>query len=316
MRVVVTGANGFVGRAVCAELAARGHHVVACVRDRQAARKLSGFDVVLTGGLEREPDLSVAFSGADAVVHTANWTGVVTSETTIEYVDAVNVRATARIGALAARCGVGQFVFLSSIKAMGNRTDKQPFKVSTPPEPKDLYGRSKLQAERALLETEGLVVSIIRPPLLYGPGVTGSVLKLFQLAERGVPLPLRSVKNARDLLAIQSLADLVAHCIERPSASSRILLARDGQAISSAGLFRSVAASMGREARLFPFSPTALRIAAALAGRQANVDSLLSSLEIDDSQTRYQLGWSPVCCMQDALEATAKWYLAGCPDLK
>lgn len=315
LRVAVTGANGFVGRAVLAELHRRGHRIVACVRDRNSAANMAADDVVLTGPLERVPDLTPAFAGVDAVVHTANWSGAASPRATPDYIDALNIRATAALGQAAVRSNVGQLVFVSSIKAMGRPAGSAPFTVEVtgapPVVPGDAYGLSKRDAERALQATNGLCSTIIRPPLLYGPHVKGSMLTLYKLALRGVPLPLGSVRNARDLLAVQSLADLIVTCLERPGAANRTFLARDGEPVSTPELFRRVASSLGRPAHLWPFPVSALRLAADLTGRQEMAASLLSSLVIDDTETRVRLGWAPHVTMQDALGATAQWFQQG-----
>ena len=295
---------------MCADLRRRGHVVVAALRERPSSTSAPYDDVMVTGPLERLQLSTTAFRGIDAVVHTANWNGTASSAATPAYVEAVNVRASAKFCDVAARSGVSQFIYLSSIKAVGNRTRAQSFDESTLPSPVDPYGRSKLQAERALLDTGGLLISIIRPPLIYGPGMKGSMLTLFGLAARRVPLPLASVKNARDFLALTSLADLVSACVERPSHSNRIVLARDGEAVSSATLYQRIAQTLGKEARLFSVPPRALRFLAACAGGGDKADSLLSSLEIDDRISRDQLGWKPICGMQEALASTAQWYLA------
>lgn len=309
LRVVVTGANGFVGRAVTAALTARGHQVVGCVRDQKSVTGLDCNDVVYTGPLEHGPDLAAAFTGADAVVHTANWSGAATRGLTPGYIDAVNVGATAKLGQTAMQSGVGQFLFVSSIKAVGDRTDNVPFHAASVPAPADPYGRSKLAAEGALLAIPGLRATLIRPPLLYGPHVKGSMLMLYNLAARGVPLPVSCIANRRDLLSVRLLADLIATCLEQPSHSSRTFLARDGETVSSAGLYQRVAASLGKNARLFPLPPSVLRFAGAVTGRQVMVDSLLSSLEIDDRETRERLNWAPPASMDKDLRATAEWYL-------
>jgi nucleoside-diphosphate-sugar epimerase len=192
---------------------------------------------------------------------------------------------------------------------MGDRTTNKPFDVSTRPAPVDLYGRSKLMAEHAALKIPGLAVSIIRPPAIYGPGMTGSLLTMFRLADRRYPLPFGSLNNARDFLALPSLVDLLCACLEKPSAVNRILLARDGRALSSGGWYREIAAALGKDARLMPCPSQALKLALWISGRSDLAESLLHSLEIDDRRTRGQLGWSPVCSVQDSLRLTAKWFV-------
>lgn len=317
MRVVVTGANGFIGRAIAAELSNRGHQVVGCVRDGLAARALEKApyaEVTEIGPLEKLGDVSAIMRDADAIVHTANWAGVPLPTITPSYAADVNVEASQRLCEMAVRCGVPHFLYLSSTKAVGDRTTATPLCESTPPRPCDLYGMSKLRAERALGNVYGIGVTIIRPPPVYGPGMKGGMLTLFKMAQRGIPLPLKNIRNQRDFLALPSLANLVALCVEKPRNSgchdNKILMATDGEPVSSGALYLKIAQSLGTKVRLVPFPSAALSLVAFAPAIRGATDSLLSSLRIDDSESRRLLGWRPVCSMTEGLVATAEWYRA------
>lgn len=316
MRVVVTGANGFIGRAIAWELAKRGHQVVGFIRDRSVlvGDDATDFaDLVSMGPLEALGDLSGAMRGVDAVVHTANWAGTPSRATTAAYVERVNVLATRRLCEQAARSDVGHFIYLSSSKAIGDRTTTAPFCETTEPHPSDLYGQSKLRAERALSMKQNMRVSIIRPPPVYGPGMKGGLLTLFKLAQRGMPLPLKSIHNQRDYLSVPSLADLVARCIERPPAGTghdlRIFMARDGEPVSTGDLYSRIAQSLGGDARVWPFPVLPMKALALIPGLRSRTDSLVNSLRIDDSETRKMLDWLPVCTLAEGLALTASWYV-------
>lgn len=315
MRVVVTGANGFIGRAIAAKLSKRGHQVVGCVRDRSAlsTSEIALFaEVVAIGPLERLGDVSAVMRGADAVVHTANWAGAASRRITPSYVAKVNVEATQRLCEMAVRCGVPHFIYLSSTKAVGDRTTATPLRESTTPQPCDLYGKSKLHAEHALGNVQGIGVSIIRPPPIYGYGMKSGLLTLFSLAQRGMPLPLKNIQNQRDFLALPSLADLVARCVESPwsggGLAPRILMACDGEPVSSGLMYLKIAQSLGTKVHILPFPTALLRAMSVVPRLKGPIDSLLNSLRIDDKETRCQLGWRPVCSLDEGLASTAEWF--------
>jgi nucleoside-diphosphate-sugar epimerase len=318
MRIVVTGANGFIGQAVVTAFSKRGHHVVACVRDNgsKGITELNAIaDVASIGPLEQFDDARDDFlRGADAVIHAANWAGTSTREITPAYVTKVNVAATRRLAEMANRCGVTHFVYLSSTKALGNYTTTTPFSEKTSPAPKDSYGKSKLNAERALDDLLPLGVTIIRPPPVYGPGMKGGLLSLFKLAQCSLPMPLKTIYNQRDFLSLPSLTSLIVHCVETRGSSShlgispRILLGCDGEPMSSGDLYLSIAQALGVSVKLVPFPPILLKSIAMATGYTTHAESLLSSLRIDDTYTKAQLGWQPVCTMQEALHQTAEWF--------
>lgn len=312
MRVLVTGASGFVGRPTCRSLAAAGHQVTAVVRNASSASGLTAHEVVALGDLSVGTDWSSALTGVDAIVHLAAKTHAkheTGAEAELSYREA-NVGVTRGLARAALRAGARRFVFASSIKVNGERTVGVPFTAQMPPAPADWYGRTKAEAEGLLfgLAGDGLEAVVLRPPLMYGPGMKGNMARLFAMADRGVPLPFASIANARDLLSVRSFADLITRAVGHPAAAGRILLARDGMSVSTPRLYAAIARALGRPPRIFPLPVAMLRLAGALMGRAGEIGRLLDDLQIDDSATRNILAWRPTLSMEDALKETADWW--------
>ena len=304
MRVVVTGANGFVGRPVCQKLASDGHEVVALTR-REPGVETSGVrQVTFAGGL------SNALAGADALVHLAARAHVLNGKEAEAEAARVNIDLTVSLAEAALRAGLKRFIFVSSIKVNGEQTDGLPFSPSMRPAPLDGYGRSKARAEELLRSIAGskLEVVILRPPLMYGPGLKGNFARLFALADRGIPMPFGNVKNSRDILAVDTFADLIGLVVRHPAAAGRTFLVRDGRAVSTPELFGAIARSLGRSARIFPVPNVMLRLAGAMTGRSDEIQRLIGNLEIDDGETRDVLQWSPPANMEATLRETADWW--------
>ena len=229
MRIVVTGASGFCGRATCRALEAAGHLVTAVVRTPDAAREIAADRIVALGELTSATDWSGTLAGADAVVHLAARTAAPRKPTASEEraFRQVNVDVTKVLAEAALEAGARRFVFASSIKVNGEATVAgAPFTAQSPAAPADLYARTKAEAEALLLglAPRGLEPVLLRSPVMYGPGMKGNLALLFRLSERGVPLPIASVRNARDLLAVDAFADLVAHAAAHPAAAGRTSL--------------------------------------------------------------------------------------------
>lgn len=310
MRVAVTGADGFVGRPTCKALAAAGHEVVAIVRRPPASDGLVAHRVVVSSDVGADPVGAQALAGADVVVHLAAKTHAARgTESEAEYTHA-NVDLTRGLAEAAVGAGVQRFVFISSIKVNGEATVGSPFTSEMLPAPLDSYGRSKAAAEDILRRDFGakLDVVILRPPLMYGPRLRGNLARLFAVAERGIPLPLKSIDNSRDILSVFSFADLIATVVAHPAANGRTFLARDGAPISTPQLLLAIAQSLGRPSRLLPFPPALLRIMGTLFGRADEMQRLVGDLEINDDLTRSVLGWSPPMGMMETLDATAMWW--------
>ncbi|NNC27756.1 SDR family oxidoreductase [Longimicrobium terrae] len=309
--VLVTGARGFVGRAVCQALEAAGRPVRRALRT--PPEDAPGGDVAVVGDLSEATDWSAALRGVDAVVHLAARVHVMNdtaADPEAEY-DRVNHRATAALARAAAAAGVRRFVFVSTVKVNGEATDGTPFRESDAPAPSDPYGRSKLAAERAVHATgaqTGLETVVIRPPLVYGPGVRANFAALLGAVARGLPLPLGGVRNRRSLVYVGNLAHAIVTCVDAPGAAGGTFLVSDGPAVSTAELVRRMGVALGRPARLLPVPPGLIRAAAGLLGRSGAAERLTSSLEVDDGALRRAAGWVPPFTLDQGLTVTAADY--------
>ena len=309
---LVTGTTGFVGSHLIPVLRVQGLAVRAVRRSRDAS-VADGVEPVVAGDLADAPDLRQALEGVDTVVHLAGRAHVM-SETAVDPEAAfhrANVDATRHLAKQAAAAGVRRFVFLSSAKVNGERTTGRPFTEADDPAPEDAYGRSKWRAEQTLREigaATGLEVVVIRPPLVYGPGVKANFLRLLGLIERGVPLPLAGVHNRRSLVGVWNLCDLIATAARHRAAAGETFLASDQHDLSTPDLVRSIAAAMGRPARLFPFPTPVLRLAARIAGQGGAAERLVGSLQVDSAKATRLLGWVPRMSVEDGLRRTVEWY--------
>jgi nucleoside-diphosphate-sugar epimerase len=310
-RVAVTGATGFIGRALCRRLAAAGWAVRAITR---AAGREAG--AVAVGDLGPDTDWRAAVAGVDCVVHCAGRAHVL-AEADPDPLAAyrrVNVRATEGLARQAAAAGVRRFVYLSSIGVHGvTTTGRGPFRHDDPPAPAEPYAVSKLEAERALQAIAagtGLELVIVRPPLVYGPGVRANFLRLLRLVDRGWPLPFGAVGGERSLLGIDNLTDLLLRCLELPAAAGGTFLASDGDDLALPALIGILAQALGRRVPLVPVPPAMLRAAARLAGVGTTLGRLTGSLRVDSAPTRAALAWQPPVPAAAGLAATARWYRA------
>jgi nucleoside-diphosphate-sugar epimerase len=314
LKVLVTGANGFVGRAVVNRCVAEKFQVRAAVR-RDVPAMPPEIDVVRVGDLSGAADWSKAVSGIDVVVHTAARVHVmrdVSADPLAEF-RRVNVEGTMRLARQAAKAGVRRFVFISSIKVNGERTiDGRRFKADDRPAPIDPYGISKYEAETGLLELgreTGIEVVIIRSVLVYGPGVRANMLSMMRWLHRGIPLPLGAAHNKRSLVALDNLVDLIVTCIRHPAAANEIILVSDGEDLSTTALLRRTAGALGKRAVLIPAPAWMLRLTARIARKEEIAQRLCDSLQVDIDKTRRLLGWTPPVRVEDALKETARDFL-------
>jgi len=303
-RIFVTGATGFVGGNLCATLLSRGFRVRRGIR---AGHALRADDVAIAP----DGDWCAALDGVECIVHLAartHATGEHSPDLLAEY-RRTNVDLTTSLASAAVRAGVRRFVFMSSIKVNGERTTALPFREADPPHPEDAYGTTKLEAERALLETaQAMEVVILRAPLVYGPGVQGNFLQLMRWVASGWPLPLASIQNSRSLIFVANLVDAMIAGIRSPGAAGKTYLVRDGEDVSTPALIRALAKCLGVPARLFPFPVSMLKIGATILGAREKFDRIAGSLRVDDSAIRYELGWQPPFTLAQGLEATARDY--------
>lgn len=316
MDVLVTGANGFVGRALLLRLAAmEGFQPIAAVRTLpitelivsngacigKAVRYVELGDVA-NGVFER-----CIFNGVDTVVHCAARVHVMNelAMDPLASFRAVNVGGTLALAKQAASEGVKRFIFISTIKVNGEATvSGESFHADDLPAPEDAYGLSKLEAEQGLklLATEtGMEVVIIRPPLVYGRGVKGNFGSMIKLLEKEIPLPFGAIHNKRSLVGIDNLVDLIVRCIDHPAAANQVFLAGDGQDLSTPELVRSLAMAMGKRARLIPLPTSVLNFGATLLGKRALAHRLLGSLQVDITKTRELLEWQPRHSVEEGL---------------
>jgi nucleoside-diphosphate-sugar epimerase len=312
MKVLVTGANGFIGRPLCRRLMDAGCRVAGAVRPN--ARLPEGVDLHRVEGLAPTTDWSAAVAGSDAVVHLAARVHVMHDAAADPLAEfrAANVAGTLRMAEQAAAAGIGHLIFLSSIKVNGEATFGRPFGPDGAA-PTDPYGISKLEAEqglKALAARTGLAVTVLRPPLVYGPEVKGNLRSLLGVVERGVPLPLGRVANRRSLIGVDNLADAVRACLlSRPPAGSfRVFTVCDREVVSSPELIRLLAAGMGRTARLLPVPPALLTLAGRFIGKSGAIQRLTSSLEVDGSAIGQALSWTPPLALADGLALMARWW--------
>jgi nucleoside-diphosphate-sugar epimerase len=224
----------------------------------------------------------------------------------------VNVEGTRRLAQQAAMSGVRRLVFLSSVKVVGERSSLGlPLSVSDEPRPEDAYGASKRDAEIALAgvaASTGLETVVVRPPLVYGPGVKGNFLRLLTLISRRVPMPLGAIHNARSLVSVGNLSDLLCTCVESPGASGRTFFASDGEDVSTGELVRRIGLVMGRPARLLPVPGAVLKALGQLTGRSGEIERLIGTLQVDMTPNREALGWTPPFTVDDALRETVEWF--------
>lgn len=307
-RVLITGAGGFVGRTLLSSTVP--------LEFRSAVRAPPdpgpGPNQVVVGNIDGQTDWSRALAGIECVVHLAARVLVMkpTAADRIEF-ERTNVLGTERLARTAAAVGVKRFVYLSSIKVNGECTRTRAFRADDTPQPRDDYARSKLEAERRLSAIEAasdMTVSIVRSPLVYGPGVRGNFLRLLSLVRSGLPVPLASITNVRGMVSVWNLCDLICGLLRHERPLSGVFLVADGEAVSTAELIRRLAKMMHRPARLFPMPVGALRALGVLAGRSAEVGRLCDSLAIDISETRLRLGWSPPVTLDAGLGRTVEWY--------
>ena len=303
MKVLVSGANGFVGRVLSGHLDSHHYAVVPAVR---SASGLLG--EVVVADIDCTTDWRSALEGCDAVVHLAARVHVMdeAEQDPLTIYRATNAEATLHLARQTANTGVKRFVFISTIKVNGEGRDT-PYHVIDAAAPQDAYAISKWEAEQGLRQIEletGLEVVILRPPLVYGPGVKANFLRLMELIQQGWPLPLGAIKNRRSLLYLGNFVDAIRVCIEHPAAAGQTFLVDDGQTISTPELIRAMAKAMDRPARLLPVPVSLLRMAGLIMGRSAAVSRLTGSLYLDSQAIQSQLKWLPPYSMQAGLEET------------
>ena len=312
-RVLVTGANGFVGRALCQALAAGGVSFRAAVR-RWDGEAIGAQPVCAVGDLAEDTDWSAAISQMTAVVHLASRVHVMNEPLTnvLPLYRQANTQASLNLARQAAAAGVQRFVFVSTVKVNGEGR-VTPYCESDPPCPTDPYAISKWEAEQGLRKIAadtGMQVVVVRPPLVYGPGVKANFLNMMRWVYRGVPLPLGAIHNRRSLVALGNLVDFLMLCISHPAAANQTFLVSDGEDLSTTELLVRMAAVLGKPSRLLPVPTAVLGAGAALLGKRGFSRRLCGSLCVDISKARTVLGWSPPVSVDEGLRRAATDFLA------
>lgn len=311
-RVLVTGATGFVGSTLCELLVQAGYQVRAALRtDRLVSGAIA--EKVVIGDIAAPSGLAEALDGVDMLIHTAARAHVMNdSPANAELYTQVNARGTLHLAEAAAQAGVRRFVFLSSVKVNGEEGGRA-YAPDDQPRPRDAYGMSKWSGEKHLLEVAArtsMEVAIVRPPLVYGPGVGANFLRLMRWVDSGWPLPLGSIRNSRSLVSVWNLCGLLIDLLKNPTSSAGTWMVSDAEDLSTPELIRRIGRAMNRRVRLVPVPAGVLLSCGRLIGRQAEIARLCGSLVVDVTRTRVQLGWSPAITVDESLARTASWYRA------
>lgn len=314
MKIFVTGATGFVGKALVNELVVEDYDVVAAVRNQSTELPI-GVEQKLIGDLSLLNDqntITDTLRTVDVVIHTAARVHIM-DERAVDPLTAfrkINVNATVSLAKQAASAGVKRFIYLSSIKVNGESTNnKQPFGERDEPAPEDAYGQSKLEAETALFElarTTSMEVVVIRPPLIYGPGVKANFASMIKLVNKGIPLPLGAITNQRSILGIDNLVNFILLSMTHPAAANDVFLVADGIDVSTTDLLKKIAKAYNQPPRLLSVPVSVMTFVAKLTGKQNITDRLFGNLQIDISKARRLLGWKPITTIDQQLKKIAE----------
>jgi nucleoside-diphosphate-sugar epimerase len=309
-KVLVTGANGFVGKPLCLALLEQGQTLRAAVRG--ANRPVENCETVAVGELNGQTDWTNALPGIKVVIHLAARVHVMNDTSTDAFTEfrRVNVEGTLHLARQAVKVGVQRFIFISSIKVNVEHSDlDKPFTEADIANPQDAYGLSKYEAEQGLLliaQQTGLEVVIIRPPLIYGPGVKANFKSILHFVKRGIPLPFGNINNKRSFVYLGNLISLIIRCIDHPKAVNQVFLVSDGEDLSTTQLLNECAKALGVKARLLPVPQKLIEFFANLLGKQDMAQRLCGNLQVDISKARHLLSWTPPVSVADGLIETCK----------
>ena len=313
-RVLVTGASGFVGSALCRHFVAHGLDVIGTVRSLPATL-VPGVEYRIVGELGTSTAWSdEVFTEVKIVVHCAARVHVMhdyAQDPLMEF-RRVNTLGTENLAQVAAHTGVKRLIFLSSVKVNGeNSQSDSPIDETSPTSPQDHYGISKLEAEQALFRIAaetGMEVVILRPPMVYGPGVKGNFLRLLKIVDSGIPLPFSLVNNQRSFIYLNNLTGVIAACLTDPAAVGRTYMVSDGEDISTAQLITQMAHALEKPVRLWPCPLRLMKLAGILVGKSDDISKLLGSLCINSNKIRDELGWIPSHTLTQGLSQIAAWH--------
>ena len=311
--VFVTGATGFIGTALCKRLLEEGLFVYGTVRSLQTSILSQGVEPVQFESIEKKGKWETILNDIDTIVHLAGRVHMM--EGSAKYDSSkyhkVNLQGSQSLALAAVKYGVKRFIFMSSVKVNGEGKSK-PYKEIDIQDPQDPYAISKWKAEQALseiIDQTKMDLVVLRLPLVYGPGVKGNFLRLLEVIECGIPLPLASINSRRSLIYLENLVDAIITCITHPKAAGNTYLVSDGEDVSTPELIRRISFALGRSTKLFPFPPVMLKMAGIITGKSAVMDRLIGSLTVDCSKIRRELDWQAPFSMEQGLKETAKWYL-------
>lgn len=309
MKIAVTGATGFIGRALCSHLVAKDDYIVV-----PAVSHMSGLrDEIVVGNNNAAMDWRSVLAHCDAVVHLGARVHRMegTPRNPLALYRASNTDTTLNLARQAAESGVKRFVFISTAKVNGEGRES-PYTENEPAAPEDAYAISKWEAEQGLHQIAretGLEVVILRPPLVYGPGVAANFLNMMRWLYKGVPLPLGAIHNRRSLVGLDNLVDFIVTCLDHPAAANQIFLVADGEDISTADLLRRMAAALKVPARLIPVPQNLLEVSLKLIGKNALARRLCGSLRLDISKAETVLDWHSPLSVNEGLQRTADYFL-------
>lgn len=313
MKILVTGANGFIGRELCNALIEKGYIVRGTVRSKESAESLpDNVEPVIIGPIGPDTYWSDALKEIDVIIHLAARVHVM-NETAPDPLAAfrqVNTQGTEHLARTASSVGVQRLVYISSVKVNGDGRI-EPYAVQDEPDPQDPYAVSKYEAEQALHRIAGetgMEIVVIRPPLVYGHGVGGNFLRLLEAVHRGIPLPFASINNLRSFIYLGNLVDSIITCINHSKASGQTYLVSDGEDVSTPELIKRLAKALGVTECLFPFPSFLFRLLGKLTGRADEAKRLIGSLVVDSTKIRTDLGWKPPYTMEQGLKKTAEWF--------
>jgi len=316
MKVLISGASGFIGRPLCAELLRQGQSVRAAVRlARSENLPVEHAETVSIGEINNETDWTEALLDIKVVVHLAARVHVMKDNAVdpLDELRKVNVDGAWNFARQACDAGVQRFIFISSIKVNGESSPLgRPYKPEDRPAPIDCYGISKCEAEdalRQLADETGMEVVIIRPPLVYGPGVKANFHRMMHWLNKEIPLPLGAIHNKRSFVALDNLIDLIATCIDHPAAANQTFLAGDGEDLSTTELLQRLGEALGKPAKLFSLPIRMLKVGALLLGKRDMAQRLCNSLQVDITKAHDLLGWRPPVTVDEALKKTAADFL-------
>lgn len=306
-KILVTGATGFVGKSLVPALQSAGYDVLCAVSKKVDWLKANQ---IVVGRIESVRDWSAFLEGVDIIIHLAAKVHVMKNNVSVDEFCAVNSIATKNLAEQAARCGVKRFIFLSSIKVNGEVTlPNRPFTEEISTKPEDPYGQSKFLAEQNLQEiskTTKMELVILRPSLIFGPGVKANFLKMLQLVDKGWPLPFKAVHNKRSFIFIDNLISAISLVVHEPRAANQTYLVADDDSWSLSELLSSLASKMNIKLRLF--SIPGLLIFLKLLGLTSLSNRLFGSLEVSNAKIKSQLDWTPPITSAEGLNRTVKWY--------